>query len=112
MNNIFSFWEAVGGTAILSTITTILVGRKIQKSNEKKVEGEAEGQEIDNFDKISAINGREIERIEKRFKDQLEPLNLIINEQSKIINEQSRIIESQKKYIEKLESKIQEFKNP
>lgn len=103
-------WQALGGTALITGLLTYFGSRKLNKANvlkakneASKAENEAEGQGIQNLDKLLELNGREIDKIEARFKAQLEPLNTIIAEQK-------RMIESQTKYIVHLEAKILMYK--
>lgn len=98
-------WKALGVTAFLTTALGLFVGRKLTKAKVNKAEEEAEGQGIQNLDKILEINAREIERIEQRFKDQLKPLHQIIANQKLIIEHQKEELERQeienKKYLAK-----------
>jgi len=101
IESFFENWKALGGTAIFASLLTYFSTPKTKKATEKSAEEEADGKGLQNINKVLEINAREIERIEKRFKDQLEPLH-------QIIATQKGIIESQKKYIDKLEKRIKE----
>lgn len=100
-----NIWRAVGGASLVTALFTYLGTKKMTKAKVNKAEEEAEGQGIQNLDKILELNSREITRIEKSFKSQLEPLHQIIAEQ-KIIIESQKLelvdLENQnKKYLEK-----------
>lgn len=110
-------WQAIGGTALITGILTYIQTPKIKKATEKQAKEEAEGQGIINLDKILLLNAREIDRIKKSFKEQLEPLHQIIEDQKMItgnqkiiIDDQKKIIESQTKYIAKLDFLVAKYK--
>ncbi len=98
IETILENWKGFGGTAIVTAIITYIAKPNTKRANEKKAEEEADGQGLQNINKVLEINAREIERIEQRFKDQLVPLHQIIATQKEIIETQK--IELRKVMIE------------
>lgn len=106
-STIIENWQALGLTSLISGAFAWWVGPKLKKSTEKLAEETAEEKGLSNLGKILELNASEIARVKKDFKEQLEPLKKIIEDQGEIIkakniqlSEQIGIIETKNKQLE------------